>query len=232
MISVIIPAYNEEDQLPETIRYVYERGDPAFITEVIVADGGSTDRTVELARIGGAKAVISPVKGRAAQMNFGARNARGEILYFLHADTLPCEDFAAKIYAEFRSGRQAGCFMLAFDHDHWFLKANCWFTRFDLNYFRFGDQSLFISREIFSVINGFREDHIVMEDQEIIGRIRKIAGFSLIRKAVTTSARKYLENGIYRTQAVFFLIFFMYKLGYDQARLVSTFRKTLVQHKV
>lgn len=232
MISIIIPAYNEEQHIGNTIAWIKEKGDPAHITEIIVSDGGGRDNTITEATATGAKAVVSPKKGRAAQMNYGASIARGSILYFLHADTLPPAGFTHDIINTIDNNIQAGCFMLAFDYAHWFLKANCWFTRFDVNAVRFGDQSLFITREKFIQAGGFNEQHIVMEDQEIIKRIKKICRFAVIKKPVLTSARKYLENGIYKTQGIFFMIYFMYQLGYSQQRLVTTYRRLIKQNKL
>ena len=213
MISVIIPAYNEEAQIARTIAAVRAQGNAIHITEIIVADGGSKDKTVEAAKATGAIAVISPAKGRAAQMNYGASIAKGGILYFLHADTLPAKGYTTDIIKAVHDGYEAGCFMLGFDHAHWFLKANCWFTRFDVNAIRFGDQSLFITKEKFIQSGGFCEKHIVMEDQEIIKRIRRICRFKVIRKPVITSARKYLENGIYKTQGILFYYLFYVSIG-------------------
>ena len=232
MISIIIPAYNEEAQIANTIKTIRAQSNPADITEIIVADGGSKDKTVDAAKAAGASAVISPAKGRAAQMNYGASIAKGSILYFLHADTLPAKDFTTDILNAVQRGFEAGCFMLAFDYAHWFLKANCWFTRFDVNAIRFGDQSLFITKEKFLQTKGFCEKNIVMEDQEIIKRIRRTCRFKVIRKPVVTSARKYLENGIYKTQGIFFIIYFMYWLGYSQQALVNTYRRLIRQDKL
>src|SRR5436305_11217100 len=89
MISIIIPAYNEEAQIANTIKAIRKQGNAADITEIIVADGGSKDNTVDAAKAAGAIAVACPSKGRAAQMNYGASISNGNILYFLHADTLP-----------------------------------------------------------------------------------------------------------------------------------------------
>ncbi|MBD0288215.1 MAG: hypothetical protein ICV79_22730 [Flavisolibacter sp.] len=121
--------------------------------------------------------------------------------------------------------------MLSFDYHHWFLKANCWFTRFDVDAIRFGDQSLFVTKEKFEQVGGFCEKHIVLEDQYIINQLKKICRFTIIKKPVLTSARKYLENGIFKTQGIFFLIYFMYRLGYSQQKLVSTYRKLIQQNK-
>ncbi len=232
MISIIVPAYNEEAQIAETIHAIRSQGNAAHIAEIIVADGGSSDNTLAVAKAADAVAVCSPAKGRAAQMNYGAFLAKGEILYFLHADTLPAKDFTTEIRNAVQGGNEAGCFMLAFDYAHWFLKANCWFTRFDVNAIRFGDQSLFVTKEKFMQTGGFCEKHMVMEDQEIIKRIKKLCRFKVIKKPVITSARKYLENGIYKTQGIFFIIFFLYQLGYSQQALVSTYRRLIRQDKL
>lgn len=232
MISVIIPTYNEEVHIKATIKRLWEYDEANLIKEIIIADGGSIDDTATIAMTEGVKVIFSPKKGRAAQMNFGAQHATTEILYFLHADTLPPKSFTYDITTAINAGYSAGCYMLSFDYPHWFLKANCWFTRFDVNTIRFGDQSLFVTNEKFKKAGGFSEKHIVLEDQHIIKRLKKIGGFKVIKKPVVTSARKYLENGIYKTQVIFFLIYFMYRFGFPQLQLVSIYRNLLRQDKL
>ena len=97
---------------------------------------------------------------------------------------------------------------------------------------RFGDQSLFVTKNLFKKAGGFSENHIVLEDQHFISKIKKIAGFQVLKKAVMTSARKYLENGIYKTQGIFFIIYFMYRMGYSQEKLVATYRRLITQNKI
>lgn len=232
MISVIIPTYNEEGHIGKTISWIREKDTAGFIIEIIVADGGSNDGTVAEASRCGAVAVLSPGKGRAAQMNYGASLAQGSIFYFLHADTLPPHGFTEDIVQAVNHGYNAGCFMLAFDQAHWFLRANCWFTRFDVAAFRYGDQSLFIQKEIFERSGGFCAAHIVMEDHEFIKRLRKQHRFAIIKKPVLTSARKYVTNGVYKTQGIFYLIYFMYYAGFSQQQLVRTYRKLIRQDKI
>ena len=154
MISVIIPTYNEEEQIRNTIRQLWANDHSNQIGEIIVSDGGSSDDTLAIARSEGVSALLSPKKGRSAQMNYGASRATQGILFFLHADTTPPADFTADISEAVLEGFDAGCYRLCFDHPHWFLRANCWFTRFDVNAFHYGDQSLFIKRDLFEKLNG------------------------------------------------------------------------------
>lgn len=229
MISVIIPAYNEESYIKATIKAVRKQDTGHLIKEIIVADGGSKENTVSAAIAEKVKIVSCPKKGRAAQMNYGASFATGNIFYFLHADTIPPPDFTREIVRVVNQGIQAGCFMLSFDDPHWFLRVNCWFTRFDVDVFRFGDQSLFAAKSKFWEVGGFCETHMVLEDQHMIKKLKRVTRFQVIQKAVLTSARKYLANGLYKTQAVFFLIYLMYRLGFSQQRLVNTYRALIRQ---
>jgi len=146
--SIIIPTYNEADQIAKTIRIVHEANEQHQI-EIIVADGGSTDDTIKVAQQCGATVVRSERKGRAAQMNIGASVAKHNMLYFLHADSIPPNNFTTQILRAYKNGAKSGCFRLAFDYEHWFLNANAWFTRFNVNAVRFGDQSLFVTKEVF-----------------------------------------------------------------------------------
>lgn len=222
--SVIIPVYNEADIIGETIRKVRCRGGND-VKEIIVVDGGSGDSTLREAGKWGAKILQAPQKGRAAQMNYGAEHAAGGVLYFLHADTHPPPHFTSAVIRAVEAGYDAGCFRLAFDEDHWLLNAYAWFTRFDINMFRFGDQSLFITHAAFSQLNGFREDHMVMEDQEMVRRIKRSFSFVLMEDEVTTAARKYQSVGVVKLQLVFGLILTLYYLGVGQHELVSIYKR-------
>jgi rSAM/selenodomain-associated transferase 2 len=230
MISIIIPTYNEADQIAQTISNVTATAIDEI--ELLVIDGGSSDETVAVAVANGAQAFISERKGRAAQMNKGAAVAKGEILYFLHADTIPPHDFTSYILDAYRQGYTSGSFRLTFDHRHWFLQANAWFTRFDVNGVRFGDQSLFVTKDVFENSGGFREDLLMMEDQEIIHRLKKHGRFTVMNASVITSARKYLDNGVYRMQGIFYRIWAMYYLGYSQAHLLQLHRRLIRKHKL
>ncbi|GAA4342013.1 TIGR04283 family arsenosugar biosynthesis glycosyltransferase [Flaviaesturariibacter amylovorans] len=232
MITVIIPTYNEAGHIGATVRTVQQRDRAGLVRAIVVVDGGSTDATMELARAAGAEVLRSPRKGRAAQMNYGAAAAREEVLYFLHADTLPPPGFSEAIRDAVAAGAAAGCFLLSFDHPHWFLRANAWCTRFDVDAFRYGDQSLFVTRELFMRAGGFSEAHIVFEDYALIRKLKRLSPFRIIKKPVLTSARKYVENGPIRMQAIFYLMYFLYRSGTGQARLVRIYRRLIRQEKI
>lgn len=223
-ISVIIPTFNEADAVPETITAVRESAKGESL-EIIIADGGSTDQTIQRAKDTDAKVIRCPRQGRAVQMNYGAENAGGSILYFLHADSHPPPNFDTVIKKAIDHKYKAGCFRLSFDDDHPLLQFYAWFTRFDIDLFRFGDQSLFIDREAFVQLRGFREDHIVMEGQEMVKRIKKHYSFEVLEDSVTTSARRYRENGIVKLQLVFTLILTLYYIGVSQQQLVAIYNR-------
>jgi rSAM/selenodomain-associated transferase 2 len=232
MISVVIPTYNEAAHIRRTIQWLWKNDVANLIGEIIVADAGSTDETVAIAQSEGVRVVRSAKKGRAAQMNVGAAQARERVLYFLHADTLPPPGFSTDIKHALEKKFQAGCYRLSFDFDHWFLKANCWFTRFDVDAIRFGDQSLFVTKGMFQQTGGFCEKHLVLEDQDFVRRLKRVTRFTVLPGAVITSARKYLENGIYKTQGIFFIIYFLYRLGFSQQKLLATYRSLIRQDKL
>jgi len=230
--SIIIPTYNEAAAIAALLGYLGQATAGEAALEILVVDGGSTDATVRLARQAGATALVSPRKGRAAQLNYGAQRARGQILYFLHADSYPPLGFVAEVRRAVAQGYGAGCYRLAFDHPHWFLRFSAWCTRLPLTAVRFGDQSLFVRRELFEHIGGYREDLLLMEDQEIVGRLRARAPFRLLPGVVTTSARKYLVNGVFRLQGIFTLLVVLYRLGVSQRYLVQLYRRLIRQGKL
>ena len=118
----------------------------------------------------------------------------------------------------------AGCLKRKFDYSHWFLKMISFLTSYT-DLFRYGDQSLFITREIFERINGFNSKLIVMEDPEIVKRIKKHTNFSLIDSYVITSARKFRKNGVYRLFFIFFLVLMMYHLGFSQQKIIKIYTR-------
>lgn len=232
MISIIIPTYNEENYILKTIEFLYSCPGQVHIKEILVIDGSSSDATEE--KVSGTKArfILSPAKGRASQLNYGARVARGELLYFLHADSLPPEDFISHILEQLSKGADSGCFRLKFDDPHWFIGTIAAFTRFNTSFFRFGDQSLFIRKTLFDQIGGYNPACIVMEDHEIIQRIRKQGSFRLMPYNILTSARKFMENGPYKLMFVFLYIYLLYYMRRPQPVLIIRYRQLVRNGKI
>ena len=226
-ISVIIPTLNEADGITHLLKDVQERSS-GLVSEIIVADGGSRDNTPELAREAGADVITCRRRGRAAQMNEGAGAAKGDVLYFLHADTTPPEGFDWLIQRAISNGADSGCFQLRFSSSHPALRFFGWCTRFKSTLLRFGDQSLFVKHELFLKAGGFDEDLMVMEDQEMVRSLKQRTSFRLLDQHVVTSARKYEENGVYKLQFVFTLILILYYFGAQQDTLVHLY-KSLIQ---
>jgi rSAM/selenodomain-associated transferase 2 len=223
-ISIIIPTYNEASVIKETIGILRKCAENHAI-EIIVADGESSDNTQKIVREIDAKLLSCPERGRAAQMNYAANQANGTILYFLHADTHPPEQFDEIIYDAVNDGYDAGCFQLAFDNNHGGLQFYSLFTRQNWNIFRFGDQSLFVKRSVFKDLQGFRNEYFLMEDQEFVQRINRSYSFKLLNETVTTSSRKYGRNGVFRLQLIYTLIFCFYYLGISQNTLRTVYKR-------
>lgn len=229
-ISVIIPTYNEAEQIGKIIAFL-KKELVGIAHEILVADADSPDGTAALAAEAGAR-VIPSRKSRAIQMNTAAAQARGRLLYFLHADTFPPAGFPAIILGAVDKGTDCGCFRLSFDMKHWFLQLNCWFTRFNVKYFRWGDQSLFVRKELFGESGGFRNELRVMEDQEFMIRLLQRYRFKVLPFSVTTSARKYRENGVIRLQLVFTYLQIIYHRGASQERILALYKKMILDKKM
>ncbi len=204
-ISLIIPVLNEADNLERLLPSLGRLSRTDAIAEVLVVDGGSTDRSCEVAAASGARVILAP-KGRASQMNAGAEAAVGEILYFLHADSFPPPGFDRAILGTQSSGPSAGCFRLKFDHPSKFLGFFAWFSRFNFLLCRGGDQSLFVPAEDFRALGGFDESYRVYEDVQLIARICRRLPFAVLPGVIRTSARKYRKIGVWRLQYYFAVI--------------------------
>ncbi len=211
-ISVIIPVLNEASTIVKLLSCIHKNSSEYLIKEILVVDGGSTDQTISLAKKNGA-IIIRSQRGRAKQMNAGAKEAQGDILYFLHADTFPPKDFDKSILQAITKDYQAGCFQMRFDSDSLFLRFFAWFSRINLKVCRGGDQSLFITNKLFTALGGFNEDYQIYEDNEFIGRLYDHTQFKILPKHVKTSARRYDKHGKLKLQYHFGVIHLKNSLG-------------------
>lgn len=226
-ISIIIPVLNEENAISKIIDYLLKIINPEFTKEIIVVDGGSTDKTLEILKSYASIKVIHSLKGRSVQMNAGAKNTTSEILYFLHCDTFPPKNFDAEISIKVQNGNLSGCFKMKFDNNHIVLKVSQWFTQFNFQACRGGDQSLFVKRNLFEKLNGFNENLSIYEDNEFISRLYSDSKFVVIQKEVISSARKYHKNGVWKLQFHFLVIHILNTLGYSNSSLQKYYSKNI-----
>ena len=227
--SIVIPVKNEAAVIDKLIHHIKSTAYNSDFGEVIIVDGGSTDETVSIAKATGATVVHSPKQGRAIQMNYGASQSQFPYLFFLHADTFPPLHWDLILKNALTHNKSyAGCFRLSFNSNHPLLKAYAWFTRFDWRFVRYGDQGLVVKKSLFNEIKGFIEELIVMEDNDIVYRLKEKTPFTIISKNVITSARKYEKNGIIRLQLIFGLIYYGYQFGLSQDVLIHIYR-TLIK---
>ncbi len=225
-LSVIIPTLNEETNISQLLDLLY-KNKSQITKEIIVADGGSTDRTKQIAAEGGATVLECNVKRRSMQMNMGAQQCSGDILWFVHADCFPPSTFEKDILEAVYSGYPVGCYRYKFRTRKRLLRINTFFNRFPFLFCRGGDQTLFITREVFNKLNGFREDFMIMEDYDIISRAKKYYSFYIIPKYCFVSDRKYKLNSFLRVNFANVLVYNMYSIGFRQTILYNTYKRLL-----
>ena len=226
-ISIIIPVLNEAENIPKLIQHLSLQSTTNIIEEIIIVDGGSRDNTIEIAKLLTTK-VINSRKGRAIQMNLGAKHARGSILYFLHADSFPPSGFDRLIFQEIKNGNQAGCFKMKFDSNHWWLHLAGWFTKFNWKACRGGDQSLFITKELFEELQGYDENFIIYEDIDLINKLYAKNEFTVIQQPIITSARRYRKKGIVKLQTHFWMIYLKKFFGASANDLNNYYNKYIL----
>ena len=236
MISIIIPVLNEAENITSVLEHLSKNSSTANISEIILVDGGSKDDTKDL--IAGFAEnsphtiqLITSDKGRAKQMNNGAKKARGKLFYFLHADSFPPKDFDKLIIAEVAKGNPAGCFKMRFDSTHWWLRLASWLTKFSWRACRGGDQSQFITRELFEEIGGYDESYIIYEDNILINELYARKKFVVIQQWIHSSARLYRERGIWTLQYHFWAIYVKRWLGADADQLYAYYLKHVKQYR-
>lgn len=226
-LSIIIPVLNEAPRLESLLPELRRRAVSGQVLEILVVDGGSSDLSREVGERLGAR-VLQSARGRAVQLNAGARAARGELLYFLHADSLPPDRFDQHILQAGNPRPVAGCFRLAFEPAHWFLDFFAWWTRFNHPFCRGGDQSLFIPKAWFEALGGFNEAFRIYEDNEFTGRVYRQYPFAVLPEKITTSARRYHEAGIYRLQYHYTVVHLKRRLGSTPEALYAYYEKKIL----
>lgn len=241
-ISIIIPILNEAKIINNLLQHLLENASIKNLSEIIVVDGGSTDGSQEIvSNFASSSAdersqkgldcarpdivLKNSKRGRAKQMNTGAKAATGNILYFLHADAFPPKHFDEYIIQEVKKNNLAGCFRMQFNHNHWWLRLAGWLTQFRWRACRGGDQSQFITKTLFNDLGGFDENYIIYEDNILINELYARKEFVVIQHKIKTSARSYKKNGIWKLQYHFWVIYVKRWFGASAEDLYLYYKK-------
>ena len=224
-LSVIIPTLNEEQTIEDTLSRLQH---PAF-GEIVIVDGGSEDHTLSRVATAAPHArILSGATGRARQMNSGAVASKGDLLLFLHADTLLPLTAADDISSALKDPRIiAGRFDVKFDRDagwYWLIcRMMNWRSR--LTSIATGDQALFVRRHVFEAIGGF-PDIPIMEDIAISKRLKRVGRMAALRSCVITSSRRWARHGTIRTIVLMWVLRLLFFLGVPPTLLKRWYSKT------
>ncbi len=214
-LSVVVPALNEAHAIIRTVQHARAPG-----VEIVVVDGGSADDTVALAG-SHADLVLPGARGRAAQMNLGARGARGDVILFLHADTLLPRGYASAVRCALADPRAvAGRFDVRLDAagPGYALIGRLISFRSRLTGVATGDQAIFVRRAVFERIGGFPSLPL-MEDIAFSRTLKRYGRIVPLRATVLTSARRWQRHGIVRTVVLMWFLRSAYSLGVSPAWL-------------
>jgi rSAM/selenodomain-associated transferase 2 len=200
MISVIIPTLNAEQGLAACLTALVPAAMDGLVKEVIISDGGSTDKTLAIADDAGAR-IIHSERGRGQQLRVGARDTKGDWLLFMHADTVPEQGWEGEVFRHIRliesddQPDRAAAFRFALDDDSLFaaylsgaVALRCRVLRLP-----YGDQGLLISRKLYDEIGGFKPIAL-MEDVDIVRRLGR-RRLKILRTRTVTSAKRYRQEG-------------------------------------
>lgn len=209
-LSVIVPALNEAACIAQTLEVLRSAIDPG--DEILLTDGGSSDATVNIAAAL-CDRVVSSAPGRARQMNAGAKNAQGDVFLFLHADTRISRNAVAAMKQAVIQGGKAGRFRMRFDGPPSILmRFYESYTRFQ--FFSYGDQGFFVTRPVFELLQGYRED-VPFEDLDFYSRLRKQMRPLILKEHVTTSFRRFEKTGAWRQKWINIVLVTLYYAGVD-----------------
>lgn len=220
-ISIIIPALNEADSIAATLDALkpFENEN----VEVILVDGGSRDETVSIARNYNVKILQSP-RGRGRQLQIGGEAASGEILWFLHADTIAPPNAVFEIRRALKNPLSAGGnFTIRFDGERFAAKFLTWlYPKLNLLGLIYGDSAIFVRRDIYEKTGGFK-DFPIFEDLDFIERLRRTGEIVTLQTIVTTSSRRFERKSFVLTFSRWMILQVLYWLGVSPERLLKIY---------
>lgn len=204
----MVPTLNEES----TIGHLLKDLSGIDELEVIVVDGGSKDRTVEMVSAYSEVQLLESPPGRAVQLNKGALRAKGQFLWFLHSDSRVEADIRDEVVVQIKESDCSGSCFLKFDKHGFWYSLYSKFSRINWSIFTYGDQGIFIKRSLFLELGCYRQIPI-MEDIDLVRRIRKRCRFKKLDLPIITSARRFERNGVVRQEVKNITLVFLYLLG-------------------
>ena len=218
-VSIIIPTLNEETTIAQTLQHLHTLPRHGIALEILVVDGGSRDQT--LALVNSPTRILSTSPSRAKQMNTGAEEALGEILLFLHADTLlPNTALQDMQTALSNPSIVGGRFNARTDHDVGLLWLVCQMVNFRSRVTRIatGDQGIFVRRSVFHSMGGYA-DIPLMEDIDFSRRMKAEGSIATLKSCVITSARRWKTNGILQTIFLMWAFRLLFFIGFHPKTL-------------
>lgn len=228
MISIIIPAHNEQTNLTRLLPYLTETIKDENTEIIVVLSAANTDDSLKIPHSTSIKLIQSVSSGRALQMNYGAQISEGDYLVFLHADVIPPSTFIADIQETLATTFDAGFFSYKFDKENFLLSINASFTVKDGIFTGGGDQCLFIKKNVFMELGGFNQEQVIMEDFEFFKRMKKNnINYKIVKNNLIVSARKYETNSYLRVNATNLLLVMLFNFGYSAKNLKKVHQKLL-----
>jgi len=223
-VSVIIPAYREKENLRKLLALL--RDEPGV--EIIVSIPAGDSVSLETVRNADARVrIVEGEQGRGAQLDNGAKQAEGLILLFCHADTIPPEGWKQTVINIMQNpGTAGGAFRLKFDSHRPVFRCVAFWANLRASFLGlvYGDQAIFTTKERYRLAGGFRRLPI-MEDVDFIAQLRKFGKIRMAGSAVTTSARRYEKNGVWKTVARNTVLITLYKLGIQTVKPADIARR-------